>query len=130
MINTRYASIKVGFHANQNTGWEKVKANRARLGQAMASTQSALSASTNAFSSAQQDKISGLATLAAKAAIARVQADAKAKKEDALAKIDGAQKAVDDAKAVSKSNGTTIIGNTIIQKYVSWALTPAVDTTA
>jgi hypothetical protein len=79
----------------------------------LVSAQATLNSITSAFSSAQQDKITGLDTLAANAAIARVQADAKAK-----AAALTAQSALTDAKTVSS-----------IPKFVSWALTQTVDTT-
>lgn len=136
MIGSRftYASMKVGFGSafgsTTNSSYKTLQAKRASIAASLSSTQSALSAITSAFATAQQDKISGLANLAARAAIARVQEDAKAKKAEALKQIDGAQKTLDDAKTAGKPAGTTIVGNTVIQKYVSWALTPTIDTTA
>jgi hypothetical protein len=131
MIRSRftYASPKVGF-GNLANGYKATKANSARLASAMTTDSSGLNATTSALVSAQTNNISGLATLAAKAAIRRVQADALAKKNEALAQIDSAQAALNSAKSVKKGDGSTIVGNTIIQKYVSWALTPTTDTTA
>ena len=97
--------------------------NAAKVSSLLATSVSGAS-SSSPFESASQDNISGAATLAAKAAIARVQKDALAKKDEALAKIDSAQAALNSAKSVKKGDGSTIIGNTIIQKYVSWALEP------
>jgi len=83
-------------------------------------TASTGSSTLSPFDGALQDKVSGLATLAANAAIARVKADADAKKAVLLTQIDGAQKTLDDAKNAAASK----------PKFVSWALTPTVDTTA
>ena len=115
----KYASVKVGFGASHNTAWQKLKAQRASITNNLATTQANLASITSALASAQQDKISGLGTLAAKAAIARVRADAKAKSEALTAQIDSAQKTLDDAKSFSSTK----------PKYVSWALAPTVDVT-
>ena len=99
----KYASIKVGFGATQNTAWNKLKSQRASIANNLASVQANLASITSAFASAQQDKIAGLGTLAAQAAIARVRADAQAKSAAITAQIDSAQKTLDSAKAVTAS---------------------------
>jgi hypothetical protein len=134
MINSRftYASVRVGFGSafgSGSTAWQKLKSNRAGIASSLAATQSALASFTNAMSSAQQDRISGLATLTAKAAIARVQAAAKAKADEITKKIDSAQKTIDGSKSASASKDPIIVGNTIIQPYVSWVYSPPVSTT-
>ena len=125
MISSRftYATTRVGFGSGigstSGSAWQKLKSNRASIGASLASAQSALASITSALASAQQDKISGLATLAAQAAIARIKADADDKKDVLLKQIDGAQKALDDAKNATSTK----------PKFVSWALTQTVDTT-
>ena len=116
----KYATTKVGFGNHQNSGYQKLKNQRAVIANNLATIQANLASITSALNSAQQDQISGLGTLAAKAAIARVRADAKAKSDALTAQIDSAQKTLDDAKTVSSSK----------PKFVSWALTPTVDVTA
>lgn len=132
MINLshfRYATTSVGFGGAGASAATTASDNAAKVSSLLATSVSGASYSSP-FESASQDNISGYATLAAKAAIARVQKEALAKKDEALAKIDSAQSALNSVKSVNKGDGSTIIGNTIIQKYVSWALTPTVDTTA
>lgn len=135
MINLshfRYATIKVGFGAAGTSAATAASNNSAKISSLLATSVSGAS-SSSPFESASQDNISGSSTLAAQAAIKRVQADALAKKNEALSKIDSAQAALNSVKSVTKGDGSTIIGNTIILKYTSWALTPndaAVDTTA
>ena len=87
-----------------------MKANRARIATSLNAAQSNLSAITSAFASAQQNKISGLGILAGKAALVRVQAEAKAKSDEILTQIDGVQKSIDDANSVSTSSTTTSSG--------------------
>jgi hypothetical protein len=137
MIGTRftYATTRVGFGSSFGTGsnssYTNLKTQRARIGASLANTQATLNSITSAFATASQNNIDGLATLAAKAAIARVKADAKAKAAEVTKQIDSAQAALDSAKSATSTPGITVIGNTVIQKkYVSWALTPTVDTTA
>lgn len=116
----RYAGTTVGFGSTQNSAWQKLKSQRAAMASNLASAQSTLNSITSSFSSAQQDNITGLGTLAANAAIARVRADAKAKAATLTAQIDSAQSALKDAKSVTSK-----------PKFVSWALpSTAVDTTA
>ncbi|OYY07594.1 MAG: hypothetical protein B7Y70_14325 [Rhizobiales bacterium 35-68-8] len=115
----KYAGTTVGFGSTQNSAWAKLKSQRAAMANNLASAQSTLNSITSSFSSAQQDNITGLGTLAANAAIARVRADAKAKAATLTAQIDSAQSALNDAKSVSSK-----------PKFVSWALpSTAVDTT-
>ena len=50
-----------------------------------------------------------------------------AKSKEITDQIDSAQSALDDAK--STRDGPTIVGYTVIQKYVSWVYCPPVATT-
>ncbi|MBI1204181.1 MAG: hypothetical protein GC182_16900 [Rhodopseudomonas sp.] len=116
----KYATTSVGFGSIQNSAWQRLKSQRAAMASNLASAQSTLNSITSSFASAQQDKITGLGTLAANAAIARVQAEGKAKAAALTKQIDSAQSALNDAKSVSSK-----------PKFVSWALpSTTVDTTA
>lgn len=126
MISGRfsYASTRVGFGSafgtTGTTAWQKLKSQRASIANNLASVQANLASITSALASAQQDKIAGLGTLAATAAIARVRADAAAKSAAITKQLDSAQKTLDEANAAK----------TTTPKFVSWALTQTVDTTA
>ena len=129
MINLshfRYATIKVGFGAAGASAATTASDNAAKVSSLLATSVSGAS-SSSPFESASQDNISGSATLAAKAAIARVKADAVAKSKEITDRIDSAQSALTNAK--STSTGPTIVGYTVIQKYVSWVYSPPVTTT-
>jgi hypothetical protein len=125
MINSRfrYASANVGF-GTPSASLQKMKASQANTANSLASAQSLLSSITSSLASAQQDKINGLGTLAAQAAIARVKADAAAKSKSITDQIDAAQKSLTDAQSTTTSTKPIIIGNTIIQPYVSWGSPP------
>ncbi len=116
----RYVGITFGYGGSGSSAWQTLKAKRAAMGASLGAAQANLAAITSAFASAQQDKLTGLGTLAANAAIARIKADAQTKKDALLNQIDGAQSTLDAAKAVSMGK----------PKFVSWALTQTVDTTA
>jgi hypothetical protein len=129
MINLshfRYATTKVGFGAAGTSAATAASNNTAKISSAMATAVSGAS-SSSPFESASQNNISGSATLAAQAAIARVKADATAKSKEITDKIDAAQNSLNDAK--STTNGPMVVGYTVIQKYVSWVYTPPAATT-
>ncbi len=129
MINLshfRYATIKVGFGAAGASAATTASDNTSKIKSMLATSVSGAS-SSSPFESASQDNISGRATLAAKAAIARVKADAVAKSKEITDRIDSAQSALADAKKTS--DGSMIVGYTVIQKYVSWVYSPPVTTT-
>jgi hypothetical protein len=60
-----------------------------------------------AMSNAQQNKISGMSTVAAQAALKRVQGMAKAKSTEITRQIDSAQRLVDTTQASTSSSTTT-----------------------
>lgn len=132
--------IKIGFKGfyhfgqgsqGQTTALQDLQARRAGIAASLSSTQAVLTSITAAFGTAQQNNISGLGTLAAQAALARVKAQAKARSDTILTQINSAQSTLDSAKTASKPTGTTVVGHTVIQKYVSWAGIPVTtDTTA
>ena len=85
----------------QASYWSNAKANRESLGSSMSATRSTLASVSNTFANVQADKISGQANLAAKAALARINADRKAQSVSMLKQIDGAQASIDNAKAAA-----------------------------
>ncbi len=124
MINLspfRYASTKVGFGTAGQSAANAATDNTAKISSAMATSVSGAS-SSSPFESAAQDKISGAATLAANAAMARVNAQRKAKSNELLKQIDAAQAKVDQARIAAKLKA----------KYYVYTLPPVVlvDTSA
>ena len=112
----------------QTTALQNLRASRAGIAASLSSTQAVLGAVTAAFGRAQQGNVAGSGNLAARAAIARVRAEALARKDTILKQLDSAQATLDSAKAASQPTGTTIVGYSVIQKYVSWAAVPTTTT--
>jgi hypothetical protein len=102
-----YTSVRTGFGSAGAASYQRWQANSARVTSAI-TTAATGSSTLSPFDGAQQDKISGLTTLAAQAAIARVKADAAAKSKEITDRIDAAQKSLTDAK--STGNGPMIVG--------------------
>jgi hypothetical protein len=124
MINLsrfRYASTPVGFGAAGSSVASTAKDTASKVSSAMATSVSGAS-SSSPFESAAQDRISGAATLAAQAAMARVNAQRKAKSNELLKQIDSAQAQVDQARIAAKLKA----------KYYVYTLPPVVlvDTSA
>jgi hypothetical protein len=97
MINLshfRYATTKVGFGSAGASAASDASTNTSKISSAMATAVSGAS-SSSPFESASQDNISGGATLAANAAIARVNAQKKAQSVSLLKQIDSAQATID-----------------------------------
>lgn len=122
MINLshfRYATTTVGFGSAGTSAASDASSNTSKISSAMATAVSGAS-SSSPFESASQDNISGGATLAANAAIARVNAQKKKQSTALLKQIDSAQAAMDQAKTEAA----------LKQKYYVYTL-PAVivDTT-
>ena len=129
MINLshfRYATTKVGFGAAGASAATTASDSAAKVSSLLATSVSGAS-SSSPFESASQDQISGASTLAARAGIARVQAAAKAKSTEITKQIDSAQKSLDTSKNLTK--GRIVVGNTIVQPYVSWVYSAPVSTT-
>lgn len=100
MINLshfRYATTTVGFGTAGSTAATTAKDNSSKVSSLMSTAVSGAS-SSSPFESASQDQISGASTLAANAAIARVNAQKKAQSKSLLKQIDSAQAAMDQAK--------------------------------
>jgi hypothetical protein len=122
MINLshfRYATTTVGFGTAGTSAASTAKDNSSKISSLMATAASGAS-SSSPFESASQDNISGGSTLAANAAIARVNAQKKAKSAELIKQIDSAQATLDQQKAAAA----------LKQKYYVYTL-PAVivDTT-
>lgn len=117
MINLshfKYATTKVGFGSAGTSAASTAKDNSSKVSSALATSVSGAS-SSSPFESATQDQISGASTLAANAAIARVNAQKKKQSEALLKQIDSAQATMDQQKAV----------DALKQKYYVYTL-PAV----
>lgn len=110
----RYATTKVGFGSAGTSAASTASSNTSKISSAMATAVSGAS-SSSPFESASQDNISGAATLAANAAIARVNAQKKAQSAALIKQIDSAQAKIDQQKAV----------DALTQKYYVYTL-PAV----
>ena len=100
MINLshfRYATTTVGFGTAGSTASSTAKDASSKVSSAMATSVSGAS-SSSPFESSAQDQISGASTLAANAAIARVNKQKKAQSASLLKQIDAAQASVDKAR--------------------------------
>lgn len=101
MINLshfRYASTSVGFGTAGSTAASAATTNTSKISSAMATAVSGAS-SSSPFESSAQDQISGASTLAAQAAMARINAQRKVQSKALLKQIDATQAAMDQAKA-------------------------------
>ena len=117
MINLshfRYATTKVGFGSAGTSAASTAKDNSSKISSLMSTAASGAS-SSSPFESASQDQISGASTLAANAAIARVNAQKKKQSAALIKQIDSAQATMDQQKAV----------DALKQKYYVYTL-PAV----
>ena len=104
MINLsrfRYASTSVGFGAAGSSVASTAKDTASKVSSAMATSVSGAS-SGSPFDGAAQDRISGGATLAANAAMARINAQRKAKSNQLIKQIDAAQAQVNQAKIAAE----------------------------
>lgn len=110
----RYATTKVGFGSAGSSAASTASSNTSKISSAMATAVSGAS-SSSPFESASQDNISGAATLAANAAIARVNAQKKTQSAALIKQIDSAQAKIDQQKAI----------DALTQKYYVYTL-PAV----
>jgi hypothetical protein len=126
----RYASVHVGFGSAGAASYKAWQAENSRVSSAI-TTAATGSSSDSPFDSALQDKITGAATLAAQAGIARVQAAANAKSTEITDQIDSAQSALVNSNTTAGGSGVIIVGDTVIQKnYVSWAYSPPTTATS
>ena len=124
MINLshfRYASTSVGFGSAGASVANSAAETTSKVSSAMATGVNGAS-SSSPFESSAQDQISGLSTLAAQAAMARINKQRKAQSVSLLKQIDGAQATIDKAQVAAK----------LKQKYYVYTLPPVilVDTTA
>lgn len=117
----RYASTSVGFGATGSSLASKAKSASSKVQTAMATAASGAS-SSSPFESSAQDQISGYATLAAQAAMNRINKQKKAQSDALVKQIDDTQAQVDQARTVAA----------LKQKYYVYTLPPVilVDPTA
>jgi hypothetical protein len=116
----RYATLKVGFGSAGASVASAASEASSKVSSAMATGVSGAS-SSSPFESSAQDQISGASTLAAQAAMARINKQRKAQSVSMLKQIDGAQASIDKAKTLAA----------LKQKYYVYTLPPVVlvDTT-
>ena len=93
-------------------------------------TQAALTAANSRFAAAQQNRISGLATLAAKAGLARINAKRKAQSDVMLKQIDAAQASMNKAKVADEMKKKYYVYTLPAVIVNTSADAPTVDTTA
>jgi hypothetical protein len=110
----RYPSIKVGFGSAGAAVYKAAQSTSSKVSSAMATATTGAS-SASPFESSAQDQISGYATLAAQAAMARINAQRKVQSNSLLKQIDSAQAQIDQAKIAAQ----------LKQKYYVYTL-PAV----
>jgi hypothetical protein len=102
MINLshfRYATTTVGFGSAGTSAANAASENASKISSAMATSVSG-AGSSSPFESSAQDQISGASTLAARAAMARINAQKKAQSTALLKQIDSAQATIDQQKAL------------------------------
>lgn len=92
--------------------------------------QAALTAANSRFAAAQQNRISGLATLAAKAGLARINAKRKAQSASMLKQIDSAQASMNQAKVADEMKKKYYVYTLPAVIVETSTPTPTVDTTA
>ncbi len=90
--------FKFVMPGQKTSAWDKLKANREKLGASLSATQSTLASISNVFAQVQADKISGMANLAAQAGLDRINAARKVQSESLLKQVDSTQAAIDQAK--------------------------------
>ena len=103
MINLshfRYPVTKVGFGSAGTSAASAASSSASKVSSAMATAVSGAS-SSSPFESSAQDQISGASTLAARAAMARINAQKKAQSVSMLKQIDSAQASIDQAKTAA-----------------------------
>ena len=102
--------MQVGFRRfNTPSAWQNMQQQRERRGAAIKARLDMMNAVNNAFASAQQNNISGLAKIAAQAALNRVQAAAKAKQADMVKGIDDAQSLIGQTGTGTSADGTSTV---------------------
>lgn len=91
--------IKMNFTwVKTRSAWQELEYQRVRRAAYMKDMRARMDAVNSALMGAQQSKISGIATLAAEAALKRVQEATKAKTEQTINQIDETQTALDTVK--------------------------------
>lgn len=95
------------------SAWQDMQYRRAAMACSLQQMQSAFTAINAAFSAAHQNHISGMAVIAAKTAISRIQAAQKAKIAEANQQVAAAQAVLSQAGASTSSTGTSNVLNKI-----------------
>jgi hypothetical protein len=104
--------MQVGFRHikwfNHPSAWQDMQNRRERRSAAIKAHLDMMNAVNNAFATAQQNSISGLAKIAAQAALNRVQAAAKAKQAEVLKGIDEAQSLIGQNDTIGSNSAPTV----------------------
>ena len=93
MVKMNFTWIKT------RSAWQDLEYQRAKRATYLQNVRDTMSSVNSALSNALQSKVAGIANLAAKAALKRVQAETKAKSDATLAQIDATTKTLDTAKS-------------------------------
>ncbi|MCF8478194.1 MAG: hypothetical protein K9G60_14290 [Pseudolabrys sp.] len=93
MIKMQFTWIKT------RSAWQELEYNRARRAAALKEMRANMDAVNSALSSAMQNKITGIGTLAGNAALKRVQDATKAKTDETIKQIDSTQNTLNAAKS-------------------------------
>ena len=94
---------------NTPSAWQDIQYRRERRGAAIKQRLDLMNGAGTAIAGALQNNISGFASNAVQAAVARIQADAKAKSVEMTKQIDDAQRVLDATKASTGSGGVNTV---------------------
>ena len=109
IVGYRYVGMRIGYGSGgQMSAYDKLKARRSSLGASLGSIQASLNSFTTSLATAQLNKISGLANIAAQAGLSRVQAQQKASAAASVKQIDAAQASLNQAKSSASLLDTTV----------------------
>lgn len=113
-IARKQLGVQFGWNS-QNSAYQNLKAQRARIGKYLGGTQSALSSIGSALTSAATNKISGMANLAAQQAVDRIKAQIQAavtsrdkQLADAQSTLAATQSAYNSSSLANVANGSSV----------------------
>lgn len=103
--------MQIGFGWNpQQSAYQNITAHRSRLANYVSSAQSALSSASDLFASASSTQIEGMAKLAAKQAVTRLQAQIKEARASRDKQLAHAQNTLQATQALYNSSGLATTG--------------------
>jgi hypothetical protein len=111
--------MDVGFKRikwfKNRSAWQDMEYHRKRRAEAIKHHLELMDAVNTALSGAQQNRITGMSSNAAQAALARIQTDAKAKSAEITKQVDSAQSLVDQTQSsVPEASGTSTMLDTVV----------------